>query len=152
MIICSEFKLCEVIMEKQTTQPGFECVCCKVLQGMVTFHSFQSTLRFAGMKVFVHSTLMDPLNSLYRAVKEKAKKCEQGGESDIFTPSCQFVCLSRCPIPFSHSLIVPHLVLVFGFHSVKSKPGQAVSPGMKDGRGHRRGDESRGWERPGLEM
>lgn len=54
--------------------------------------------------------------------------------------------LSHGPITFSHCLVVPHSVLVFGFQTVKSKPGQAVSPGMKDRTGHRRGDESRGWE------
>lgn len=41
--------------------------------------------------------------------------------------------LSPFTILLSCSFIVPLSVLVFGFQSVKSKPGQAVSPGMKGG-------------------
>lgn len=48
--------------------------------------------------------------------------------------------LSRYTMSFSRSFITPPLsVLVFGFQTVKSKPGQAVSPGMKDGEGREEG-------------
>lgn len=65
--------------------------------------------------------------------KKRVKEYEQGGESDTFTPSCQFACgppslwvlgCFFCP-PLS-----PCLVL-----SLKSKPGYVVSEEMKAGEG-----------------
>ena len=49
--------------------------------------------------------------------------------------------LSPRTIPRYLPFIVPLSVLVFGFQTVKSKPGQAVSPGMKDVEGRGEGAE-----------
>lgn len=60
--------------------------------------------------------------------------------------------LSHCTIPFSRSFNRPPLsVLVFGFQAVKSKPGQGMSPGIKDEEGREEGVKNRlgktwGWE------
>ena len=79
-----------------------------VLQEMVTFNSFQSALRFASVN-FVHSAARHSNTPLFKQIsnfsskedvqrkkdqkkKKKEKECEQGGESDTFTPSCQLAC------------------------------------------------------------
>lgn len=73
--------------------------------------------------------------------KKGEKECEWGGESGTFTPSCQFSCGPLSPHYPALVLLhrPPSSVLMFGFQTVKSKPGQAVSPGMKDSRGSEEG-------------
>lgn len=69
------------------------------------------------------------------------------------TPSHPVVSLLVGPLLLNYPglslLHRPPLGSLFGFQAVKSKPGQAVSPGMKDGEGREKGMRNRGWERPG---
>lgn len=86
---------------------------------------------------------------MYRAVKERTEK--DGGETlNVWARRREWhlhthlsVCLLS--LPLSCSFIVPLLVLVFGFWTVKSKPGQAVSSGMKDGEGREEGKLGKTW-------
>lgn len=66
VIIYSEFKLWRNYGKTNNSIlcSGFECICCMVLQGMGTFDSFQSALRFASMYIcalcsssFQHTTV-----------------------------------------------------------------------------------------------
>lgn len=113
-------------MEKQTKSvlcSGFECICCVILQGIVT--SDMPLCR----QMFSFSSKEDAQNRK-RNGKIRVNQRKSGGESDTFTPSCQF-CLWASLAPSSP----PLSVLVFGFQTVKSKQEQDMSLGMKEGEG-----------------
>lgn len=98
---------------------------------------------------------MDPLKSMCRAVKERGKKwCEWGGESDTFTPSCQFACgplslhypvlslLHRPPTRFS--------CLVFRLWNLSQ--GRPCHQGWKTGEGREEGMRIEVGKDLGVEM
>lgn len=73
-------------MEKQTTQFYVLVlnVYVMILQGMVTFD--MPLCR----QMFNFSSKEDVQSSKRSGKKKRVKECECGGESDTFTPSCQF--------------------------------------------------------------
>lgn len=105
MIIRSEFNLWHSNGKTNNSVlcSGFECICCVVLQGMVTFDSFQSALRFfhcaplhsnipTCRRMFSFPSKGDVHSSKRKGKKKRERNSERGGESDTITPSCQFVC------------------------------------------------------------
>lgn len=133
-------------MEKQTKPvlcSGFECVCCVILQGMVT--SDMPLCR----QMFSFSSKED-VQSRMRNGKVRVNQRKSGGESDTFTPSCQF-CLRTSLAALSCSLAPsspPLSVLVFRFQTAKSKQEQDMSLGMKEreGRETEVGGGTWGWK------
>lgn len=97
------------------------------------FSSFQHTAVWTDVQLFLKRRCSEKKKKGQKQGKKRVKEYEQGGESDTFTPSCQFACgppslwvlgCFFCP-PLS-----PCLVL-----SLKSKPGYVVSEEMKAGEG-----------------
>lgn len=123
------------VMEKQTKPvlcSGFECICCVILQGMVTSDMPLCRQMFS-------CTSKEDVQSRMRTGKIRVNQRKSGGASDTFTPSCQF-CLWASHAALSCSLAPsspPLSVLVFGFQTVKSKQDQDMSLGMKEGEGRK---------------
>lgn len=94
----------DVIMEKQTTQfyllvLNVFVVWYYMVWWLLTVFSqlwgLCTALLFIPTYHCVHGCSTSPPKWMYRAVRETAIKeweCEHGGESDTFTPCCQFAC------------------------------------------------------------
>lgn len=148
VIICIEFKLWRYHGKANSSVLMFwfwVCMLCGFTRnGEFWQFSVSSEVCFLLIPTYscVDGCSAFPQKAMFREEKERAKtgqkkkrvkEYEQGGESDTFTPSCQFACgppslwvlgCFFCP-PLS-----PCLVL-----SLKSKPGYVVSEEMKAGEG-----------------